>query len=134
MLGIVEIIGALICITLIHFTGKRPLTLVSTVGCGICFALTATYAYFLADIPGEGVSNVISNVSTIDVGFNATFGTVNSTQLQEPNQITKIFIDALSNSEVRSSYAWIPLTLLLGSALLSHSGKLSNPFRITLNS
>lgn len=87
LLGIVEVLGALVCISLIHYTGKRPLTFISTIGCGICFGLTATYAYFLPNISNEPT-----------------------------------FIGISENPEEKNKYAWIPLTLLLGSALLSHSG------------
>jgi SP family facilitated glucose transporter-like MFS transporter 8 len=44
-LGLVELAGALICVILVHWTGKRPLTFVSTVGNGLCFIVVATYAY-----------------------------------------------------------------------------------------
>ncbi|XP_023727209.1 facilitated trehalose transporter Tret1 isoform X4 [Cryptotermes secundus] len=44
-LGLVQLGGALICVILVHWTGKRPLTCVSTVGSGVCFIVVATYAY-----------------------------------------------------------------------------------------
>jgi len=45
-LGLVELSGALLCVILVHWTGKRPLTFVSTIGNGVCFIVVATYAYF----------------------------------------------------------------------------------------
>jgi SP family facilitated glucose transporter-like MFS transporter 8 len=45
-LGLVELGGALLCVILVHWTGKRPLTFVSTIGNGVCFIVVATYAYF----------------------------------------------------------------------------------------
>jgi SP family facilitated glucose transporter-like MFS transporter 8 len=45
-LGLVELAGALFCVILVHWTGKRPLTFVSTIGNGVCFIVVATYAYF----------------------------------------------------------------------------------------
>jgi SP family facilitated glucose transporter-like MFS transporter 8 len=44
-LGLVQLGGALICVILVHWTGKRPLTFVSTIGSGACFIIVATYAY-----------------------------------------------------------------------------------------
>jgi SP family facilitated glucose transporter-like MFS transporter 8 len=47
-LGLVELAGALICVTLVHWSGKRPLTFVSTIGNGLCFIVVATYAYLFS--------------------------------------------------------------------------------------
>lgn len=65
LLGAVEIVGTLVCVVLVHFTGKRPLVLISTLGCGLCFLGTATYARYLDEVPGVGVDNVVSNVSDV---------------------------------------------------------------------
>ena len=70
-LGLVELGGALLCVILVHWTGKRPLTFVSTIGNGLCFIGVATYAYF------------------------------HSTE---------------------NSYKWLPVTFLMGSALMSNIG------------
>nr|CAD7202134.1 unnamed protein product [Timema douglasi] len=55
-LGLVELAGTLVCVILVHWTGKRPLTFVSTIGNGLCFIVVATYAYLL----GDGSSPVIA--------------------------------------------------------------------------
>lgn len=175
LLGIVEVIGAAICISIIHYTGKRPLALISTIGCGFCFLGTATYAHFLGEIKGIGVANIVSNVSAVHLdvyvplsmqhnrtiendflGHHETAALfandyiedipdmndtlydsfVNDSQLieslvtvrtihvngttEEPNG--GIFIPLAEPGKDENKYAWIPLTLLLGSALLSHSG------------
>lgn len=46
ILGIAQLIGTTICVILIHYTGKRPLVFVSTVGSAICFFLVGFYAHF----------------------------------------------------------------------------------------
>lgn len=55
----------------VHLTGKRPLVFISTIGAGLCFLGTATYAHYLNLVPGAAVSNVVSNASAINLG-NAT--------------------------------------------------------------
>ncbi|XP_034488898.1 facilitated trehalose transporter Tret1 isoform X2 [Drosophila innubila] len=65
LLGVAEMISTILGVILIHFTGKRPLVLVSTVGTGLCFLGTATYAHFLNEVPGFGVNNVVINASAI---------------------------------------------------------------------
>ncbi|XP_058117746.1 solute carrier family 2, facilitated glucose transporter member 10-like [Anopheles ziemanni] len=65
LLGLTELIGTLFCVFLVHRTGKRPLVFISTIGCAICFFGAASYAYFLNDIPGGSVQNVVANVSSI---------------------------------------------------------------------
>lgn len=44
LLGLVELVGALVCVVLVHWTGKRPLTMFSLVGNAVCFVLVAVYA------------------------------------------------------------------------------------------
>lgn len=68
--------GTLICVILVHYTGKRPLVLISTIGCGLCFLGTATYAHFLDLVPGVSVENVVANVSALDKGNLITVGNV----------------------------------------------------------
>lgn len=65
LLGVAEMLSTILGVILIHFTGKRPLVLVSTVGTGLCFLGTATYAHFLNEVPGFGVNNVVINASSI---------------------------------------------------------------------
>ncbi|CAB3379007.1 Hypothetical predicted protein [Cloeon dipterum] len=43
LLGLVQLTGTLLCVIAVHWSGKRPLTLISTVGAAICFGVTATY-------------------------------------------------------------------------------------------
>ncbi|XP_022223288.2 facilitated trehalose transporter Tret1 isoform X2 [Drosophila obscura] len=65
LLGVAEMLATILGVILIHFTGKRPLVLVSTVGTGLCFLGTATYAHFLNEVPGFTVNNVVVNASSI---------------------------------------------------------------------
>lgn len=65
LLGLAELLGTFLCILLVHHTGKRPIVLASTIGCGLCFLGTATYAYYLNEIPGSSISNVVANSSDI---------------------------------------------------------------------
>ena len=44
-LGLVELAGSLVCVVLVHWTGKRPLTFFSTAGNGLCYIVVATYAF-----------------------------------------------------------------------------------------
>ncbi|XP_069690852.1 facilitated trehalose transporter Tret1-like isoform X1 [Periplaneta americana] len=76
-LGLVELAGTLVCMLLVHWTGKRPLTIFSTAGNGLCKLAVATYAYL------------------------------------------KI-----------SSEAWVPMTLLIGSAFLTHVSLRSLPWML----
>ncbi|XP_075211824.1 facilitated trehalose transporter Tret1-like isoform X1 [Lycorma delicatula] len=48
LLGLVQLLGALMCVVLVHWTGKRPLALISMTGCGICFTVVAVYAQWLS--------------------------------------------------------------------------------------
>ncbi|CAK9818520.1 Facilitated trehalose transporter Tret1 [Anthophora plagiata] len=74
-LGLAELLGTVICVFAIHFTGKRLLTFVSIGGTGLCFGLAAIYGYL-----NEG-------------------HVVNAENL-----------------------TWLPTTLMIGAAFLSHAG------------
>ncbi|XP_063707647.1 uncharacterized protein LOC134836358 [Culicoides brevitarsis] len=178
LLGVVEVTGGAICICVIHYTGKRPLALISTIGCGICFLGTATYASFLGEIRSLSVSNVVTNVSNLNfdpnflsvaplsnhslandlLGHHETAAWLANDYIEDVPDMNDTLYDSFMNEthlieslvtvptmKVNESsiieeelngilnlltepkteenkYAWIPLTLLLGSALLSHSG------------
>lgn len=47
ILGIVELLGTLVCVFLVHKTGKRLLTFISTLGCSACFLIVGVYAYII---------------------------------------------------------------------------------------
>lgn len=133
LLGIVELIGTGLCVMLVRFVGKRRLTFFSTFGCSFCFFSTAIYAFFIDDIPGEiPINNVIANItmqienaSTIAESFTA-IATTESGLAFTTEFISQVQVAAnatASTGELHSNqHSWIPLTLLLASALLSHSG------------
>lgn len=136
LLGIVELIGTCLCVMLVRFVGKRKLTFVSLIGCSFCFFSTALYAIFIDKISGENPRNdIIANVSlqmadtmnatsstfamTTDAGVSITKEYVNN------SQDVSVAVNETASTVatlVPSEYSWIPLTLLLSSALLSHSG------------
>lgn len=192
ILGILELSGTIICVILVKHVGKRPLVLASTCGLGLCFLGTATYAYFLNQIPGRPVNNIVANLSqvpilniiplstttarpknisemletTTEFDFNSTDyqemttdleTTSNSTDYEDnfsdqnstetgletlPKEIVNrwelakndlnISVDDYFNQTRQkpryvvhpndNKFLWIPLTLLLGAALLSHAG------------
>uniref|UniRef100_A0A182KGL3 Major facilitator superfamily (MFS) profile domain-containing protein n=1 Tax=Anopheles christyi TaxID=43041 RepID=A0A182KGL3_9DIPT len=193
LLGLTELIGTLFCVFLVHRTGKRPLVFVSTIGCAICFFGAASYAYFLNDIPGAAVQNVVANVSSIKADItviplrtkeviaewhrnSSVLQSLNLTQLEtqltNSNASLLEVIDQTNGSSLNSGvvyaaqsftnyylndslndpinitisygeyvksaiprevfvplrhvnknkFVWIPLTLLLGSAFLTHIG------------
>lgn len=74
-LGVAELLGTLICVFAIHFTGKRLLNFLSIGGTGLSFCLAAIYGYL-----NEGH-----------------------------------MVDA-------KNYTWLPTTLMIGAAFLSHTG------------
>ncbi|KZC08782.1 Facilitated trehalose transporter Tret1, partial [Dufourea novaeangliae] len=74
-LGLAQLVGTLICVFAIHFTGKRKLNFLSIGGTAFCFCGAAVYGY-LNDI-------------------NAIKG---------------------------KNFSWVPTTLLIGSAFMSHVG------------
>ena len=124
------------CVVLVKFVGKRKLTFFSTFGCSFCFFSTAIYALFIDHIPGEiPKNNIISNVTdSIRDAINSTYKEIaeimtvtdsNTTEYVSEFQDTSLSVnETLANiTDIHSNqHSWIPLSLLLVSALLSHSG------------
>lgn len=75
LLGAAQVIGTLICVVAIHFTGKRLLSFLSTGGTSLCFLLAAIYGYLSDSDHLDGMR-----------------------------------------------YTWIPTTLMIGIAFISHIG------------
>lgn len=46
-LGLAELIGTAVCVSAIHFTGKRIINFASIIGTGICFFSSALYLYLI---------------------------------------------------------------------------------------
>ncbi|XKL67981.1 hypothetical protein PGB90_003472 [Kerria lacca] len=46
ILGVVELAGAVICVILVHWTGKRLLLITTTAGCSMCLFVLAFFDYF----------------------------------------------------------------------------------------
>lgn len=100
LLGTLEFIGTIMCVIFVKLVGKRRLSFFSMIGCGICFMLTAVYAFAIKYVENCEMTST-------------TMASVNVTTEISP-------IDDSSNIE--NKYSWMPLTLLLSSAFLSHSG------------
>mgnify|MGYP005983589439 CR=1 FL=1 len=47
ILGIVELLGSVACVTLVHFLGKRVINFISLIGSGLCFLVVGTYCYLV---------------------------------------------------------------------------------------
>lgn len=103
LLGIVELIGSLLCVIAIHYTGKRPLTFFSTIGCGICFTIVATYAH-LIDVKHLMTGQMLKT----DINM-----TIISNYSHTSQTLFGISLDSMQ---------WVPTTFLIGSAFLSHMG------------
>ncbi|KAF9417635.1 hypothetical protein HW555_005342 [Spodoptera exigua] len=99
ILGVLQIVGAGTCVLLVHYTGKRPLTLFSTSGAGICCILVAIYDVY---IKTNGFTEALQST-------NATLTPINNSSSE-------------MLEETRNPHSWIPMTLLMLLALLAHTG------------
>lgn len=100
LLGAVEIVGTVFCVVLIHFTGKRPLVLISTVGVGLGFFGTATYATFLHSVPGISVDNVVANVSSLDLNKANIITVMNVPEILETTLLVSYKNDSMRNDTI----------------------------------
>lgn len=107
ILGIVELLGSLLCVIAVHYTGRRRLTFFSTIGCGVCFIIVATYTHLI------DVKYLVTGLAP----KNATVfpnGTLEEVQQHAINTtVWGVSLDSLH---------WLPTTFLIVSAFLSHCG------------
>lgn len=102
--GMAQLTGALICVFSVRYTGKRPLAFVSLIGSGICSLITATYASIYIDSSPESKHSVdILEIGSKISNVSRSFNSVN---------------DPIDNCE----FHWLPVTFILLSAVLAHSG------------
>lgn len=100
------------------------------------FLGAAIYAKYLNLVPGVAVSNVVANASAIDLGNattilteqNATVLVGNRSLSAALNETANVLLD-VSNAE-DNIILWLPLTLLLLSALLAHVGIIIIPWML----
>lgn len=57
VLGILQLMGGILGLLLIHWTGKRPLAIVSTLGSSLCFFVVSAYV-FIKQYNAEIILNV----------------------------------------------------------------------------
>lgn len=109
LLGLAELIGAFLCIILVHLTGKRPLVFASLIGVGACFCGTATYTYYLNDIPGVSVDNVVANFSKQDLDRSSYISSSNLTDVlnllhTDNDSMEKTTSDFMTTANVDDEY------------------------------
>lgn len=158
-LGICEFLGTIFCVIFVHHVGKRKILFFSTIGCGLCFLGTATYAHFIHLVPGtitnmtimkpqnqnetilsniNGISNGTFNVYALETRSSLIADLVDANtssalseniymNINESSDHYHHLNDTMKNAEtvadpIENHYLWLPLTLLLGSAFLSHAG------------
>lgn len=71
MLGIVELAGTLLCVFLVHWTGKRVITFASLIGTATCFIISGCYAFVLEDLEDAGGKNPYSWIPLTFLLFSA---------------------------------------------------------------
>ncbi|XP_060809830.1 facilitated trehalose transporter Tret1 [Amyelois transitella] len=94
ILGVLQICGTVICVLLVHYTGKRPLTFFSTGAAGVCALLVAGYDGY---------------IKTHDITLHSSANMTNMTSGSSPDVVI-------------NPYSWIPMTLLMLLALITHTG------------
>ncbi|KAK9870534.1 hypothetical protein WA026_008098 [Henosepilachna vigintioctopunctata] len=96
LIGIVEMLGCIICVSMVRYAGKRLLAFISLNGTAICFVVLGIYTHSF---------HIDSLIKTVK---NDTL--INYTTSLETN---------VSNPVV---YSWIPLVFIIAAAFLSHMG------------
>lgn len=112
-LAVAEILGTVLSVCVVRFVGKRLLNFTTTLGCGTCFLIVATYAY-LMDIK---YLDAFHKQSTI-VNTTILNTTISNTTITDPETTT-------------AEYHWIPMSFLIFAAFLSHSGIRALPWLLT---
>ncbi|XP_075991166.1 facilitated trehalose transporter Tret1 isoform X2 [Anticarsia gemmatalis] len=106
ILGVLLILGSATCVLLVHYTGKRPLTFFSTGGAGVCCILVAAYDIYI----------IVCGVPSEITPETNTTSTINTTTTSATN------VTSLGGQDMHNPYSWMPMTLLMLLAFISHTG------------
>lgn len=123
-LGLCELIGAILCISLVRFVGKRPLIFLSLIVSAICFSSTAFYAHHYGITPRSDNSTVTNNnrCQNSSPQIIDQFSSTNNSMIQYDED----FIVNCDNTKTMKTndnlMSWTPLVLLLIGALFTHIG------------
>lgn len=109
-LAVAEIFGTVMSVCIVRFVGKRLLNFATTLGCGTCFIIVATYAHL------NGIKYLVIQQHS------------NSSSMMELNVTNTTNV---VNMEVQNVYQWIPMCFLIFAAFLSHSGIRALPWLLT---
>lgn len=121
LLGVCELIGAILCVMLVRITGKRPLVFLSLIVSAICFSSTGFYAHYYGVSP-EPKNNTTPN----DVALLAASKSNNNPLLFINETHSKSSLDFMNfqapDAPTDHRPTWVPLALLLTCALFTHIG------------
>lgn len=129
-LGLCELIGAILCISLVRFVGKRPLIFLSLIVSAICFSSTAFYAHHYGITSRSDNSSTITNNNTNRIECqNASpqiidlFSNVNNNSMIQYDGGSVVDYDKRETMKTNDNLlSWTPLVLLLVCALFTHIG------------
>ncbi|RVE41501.1 hypothetical protein evm_013851 [Chilo suppressalis] len=107
ILGVLQMVGTGFCVVLVHYTGKRPLTLFSTAGATVCCLLVAGYDGYMKMVRSSSQCIFLCSV-------------YEPPQVSGPANATFTVGDV--NSVTENTYVWMPTTLLMLLALITHTG------------
>lgn len=107
ILGILQMVGTGVCVLLVHFTGKRPLSIVSTAGAAICCLLVAGYDFYIVKYGIEAVP-----MNSTDLDTNVTIAA----------KLTSEIANEIHSGVMKNPYSWMPTTLLMLLAFITHTG------------
>lgn len=94
IMGSVQLLGCVICMSFIHAYGKRIMNFISLMGVAVCFLIVATYAHM------TGIRHFGNTILTNSTNFTA------NTTVVEPQE----------------AHHWIPVVFLVLSAFLHYMG------------
>lgn len=114
-LAVAEIFGTVMSVCIVRYVGKRALNFATTLGCGTCFIIVATYAHF-HDIRYLVLQQNFNNATNFTDIMNVTNMSSIANKISSPNA---------------NIYQWIPMCFLIFAAFLSHSGIRALPWLLT---
>ncbi|XP_028168529.1 facilitated trehalose transporter Tret1-like isoform X1 [Ostrinia furnacalis] len=118
ILGVLQMVGAGVCVILVHYTGKRPLTFVSTAGAAVCCFVVAGYDGYIkmygVPFSQPAQDGMFTNITDNEFTNNATY--------QNTSEVVQSINSINVNIRMENPYSWIPMMSLMLLALITHTG------------
>lgn len=130
LLGIAQLVGGIFCIAFVHRLGKRPIVFISTIGCGLCFLGAALYVHYMDILETDDGNTTMVMIPTHYTMADPMLVGNSIKEFEKQIDLSNVttLIEMETFAESNKLKFWVPLVLLIGSAIFASGGIIIIPW------